>query len=213
MKTEDLVTMLATGTGAIDSHAVVRRFIAAGGVGMLGAAALMIVLLGTRHDMIQAMTLPMFWVKLGYVACLAAAGMVALVRLSRPGLTMGRAALGLAAPVIAIWLVGGVELAASGAADRADLLFGKTWRSCPLLIALLAIPAFITCFWAVRGLAPTRLRLAGGAAGFASGAIAAVVYSMHCPEMGAPFIGVWYLLGMLVPAAVGALLGPRLLRW
>jgi hypothetical protein len=31
--------------------------------------------------------------------------------------------------------------------------------------------------------------------------------------MTAPFIGVWYLLGMLIPSAVGALLGPRLLRW
>jgi hypothetical protein len=31
--------------------------------------------------------------------------------------------------------------------------------------------------------------------------------------MAAPFIGFWYLLGMLIPAAAGALLGPRLLRW
>lgn len=29
----------------------------------------------------------------------------------------------------------------------------------------------------------------------------------------APFIGFWYLLGMLIPTAVGALLGARLLRW
>jgi len=39
------------------------------------------------------------------------------------------------------------------------------------------------------------------------------MYSLHCPEMEAPFIGFWYLLGMLIPTAVGALLGPRLLRW
>jgi hypothetical protein len=31
--------------------------------------------------------------------------------------------------------------------------------------------------------------------------------------MAAPFIGIWYLLGMLIPAAAGALVGPRLLRW
>jgi len=39
------------------------------------------------------------------------------------------------------------------------------------------------------------------------------VYSLHCPELAAPFIGFWYLLGMLIPTAVDALLGPRLLRW
>jgi hypothetical protein len=27
------------------------------------------------------------------------------------------------------------------------------------------------------------------------------------------FLGLWYVIGMLIPAAAGALLGPRLLRW
>jgi hypothetical protein len=31
--------------------------------------------------------------------------------------------------------------------------------------------------------------------------------------MAAPFIGIWYLLGMLIPAVIGASIGPRLLRW
>jgi len=65
----------------------------------------------------------------------------------------------------------------------------------------------------MKGLAPTRIRLAGAAAGLSAGAGAAVVYSLHCPELSAPFIGFWYLLGMLIPALVGALLGPWLLRW
>jgi hypothetical protein len=31
--------------------------------------------------------------------------------------------------------------------------------------------------------------------------------------MGAPFLATWYLLGVLIPTAIGTLLGPRLLRW
>jgi hypothetical protein len=31
--------------------------------------------------------------------------------------------------------------------------------------------------------------------------------------MEALFIGFWYVIGMLIPAAAGALLGPRVLRW
>ncbi|HCN91143.1 MAG TPA: anti-sigma F factor, partial [Oxalobacteraceae bacterium] len=27
------------------------------------------------------------------------------------------------------------------------------------------------------------------------------------------FIGFWYLLGILIPAGIGALIGPRVLRW
>jgi hypothetical protein len=36
---------------------------------------------------------------------------------------------------------------------------------------------------------------------------------LHCPEMGAPFIGTWYLLGILIRTVLGALLGKTLLRW
>ena len=54
---------------------------------------------------------------------------------------------------------------------------------------------------------------AGFTAGLLAGALAALVYSLHCPEAGIPFISFWYLLGMLIPASVGAWLGERLLRW
>jgi hypothetical protein len=78
---------------------------------------------------------------------------------------------------------------------------------------MLSAPVFAGVLWAMKGLAPTRLRLAGVAAGLLSGAVGALVYSLHCPELAAPFLGFWYLLGTLIPTAVGALLGPRLLRW
>jgi len=43
--------------------------------------------------------------------------------------------------------------------------------------------------------------------------VGALVYAWHGPEMAAPFIATWYLLGIAGPAVVGALLGPVLLRW
>jgi hypothetical protein len=43
--------------------------------------------------------------------------------------------------------------------------------------------------------------------------VGATAYSFHCPELAAPFLGTWYVIGILIPAAAGALLGPRLLRW
>jgi hypothetical protein len=92
-------------------------------------------------------------------------------------------------------------------------VLGKTWRVCPFNIAMLSIPGFIAVFWALKGLAPTRLALTGAAGGLLAGSTATLAYCLHCPEMGIPFWGAWYVLGMLLPAVVGAVLGPRLLRW
>ncbi len=55
--------------------------------------------------------------------------------------------------------------------------------------------------------------MSGAAAGLLAGSLGALVYCLHCPELAAPFLGTWYLLGMLIPALIGSLLGPRLLRW
>ncbi|MGH8798590.1 MAG: NrsF family protein [Caldimonas sp.] len=213
MKTDDLVKMLATGAGSVDPRAVGHRYMIAIGAGALGAALLMTTLLGVRHDIGEAARLPMFWGKLVYVLCLAAAGVLALSRIARPGSSFAWVAPALVMPLLLMWLLGLFELSTAGAASRRTLLFGSTWRSCPLLIALLSAPSFVAFLWVIKGLAPTRLRVAGATAGFASGAIAASVYALHCPEMGAPFLGLWYVLGMLIPAAAGAALGPRLLRW
>lgn len=213
MRTDDLVAMLATGAGAVAPNAAARRYAAAIGSGIVGAALLLAILLGVRHDLGTAVMLPMFWVKLAFVACLAAASLVAVLRLSQPGLRLARVPGALAAPVLAMWALAAFVLMRADPAQRTQLFFGDTWTSCPFLVALLSAPVFAAVMWAIRGLAPTRLRLAGAAAGLLSGSVGALVYSWHCPELAAPFLGFWYLLGMLIPTAAGALVGPRLLRW
>jgi hypothetical protein len=213
MKTDDFVTMLATGAGAVEPHTAARRFSAAIGGGALAAALLMASLLGVRPDLAAAIFLPMFWIKFGFVAALAGTSVLFALRLSRPGLRLGWVPGALAAPVLVMWLLAAAALAGADPVERSRLFFGDTWTSCPLLVTMLSAPTFASVLWAMKGLAPTRLRLAGAAAGLLSGAVGALVYCLHCPELGAPFIGFWYLLGMLIPTSVGALLGPRLLRW
>jgi hypothetical protein len=90
---------------------------------------------------------------------------------------------------------------------------GQTAAACPFLIALLSLPFLAAVLWILRELAPTRLAISGLAAGIAAGSSGALVYTLHCPELAPAFIAVWYVLGMLIPALAGALLGPRLLRW
>ncbi len=213
MKTDELVTLLATGAGAVQPAGARYRFAIAMGWGAFAATLLMAILLGVRPDLAEAALLPMFWAKLGYAGALTAASLVAAVRLSRPGIPLAGAPGAMAATVLAMWALAAVALARATPSQWPQLLLGQTWQSCPFLITVLSLPVFITVLWAMKGLAPTRLRLAGGAAGLLAGATGALIYALHCPELEAPFLGVWYLLGMLIPASAGLLLGPRLLRW
>jgi len=213
MKTDDLIAMLATGAGPVDGGAPRRRFAAALAGGGVLSLLILATVLGINPGLAQASQAPMFWTKLAYCATLAAAATAFAMRLGRPGARAAGAAAMLALPLLAMAVLAAFAAIGASGPEREALVFGTTWRACPFNIAMLALPLFAASLWAMRGLAPTRPALAGAAAGFPSGAAAALVYSLHCPELGAPFLVIWYPLGMLIPAAVGALAGPRLLRW
>ena len=213
MKTDELIQLLAADERPVSATAIEQRFAVAAAAGVAGAAVLMLSLFGLRPDLRATMALPMFWGKLVFAAALAAAGLVLLRRMARPGMAIGHAPLLLAAPPAVLWALALIALSQAPAAERVPLILGSTWRSCPFNIAALSVPAFVAGFWALRGAAPTRLAWTGAGADLLAGALGALVYALHCPEMAAPFLAVWYLAGMAIPTALGAMLGPRLLRW
>ncbi len=213
MKTEDLVVFLATGSCAVESHATRHRLFTAIGAGLLGSIVLMYFTLGLLPNLLAVLAWPKFWMKVAFSGSLAVGGFVALSRLGRPGSSLGYAPVGIGLPIVFIWGVIAYVLSDANHFERLSLLLGKTWMVCPFLIAMLSTPIFVGTFWAARYLAPTRLSLCGASIGLLSGATGALVYTLHCPEMEAPFIGTWYLLGVLIPTAIGALLGRSLLRW
>lgn len=213
MKTDDLISLLAHGEGPVDRHALVRRLATALLGGLLGALLLTAVLYGVRSDLAEVAQTPLFWAKLALPASLALLGLGLTQRLARPGVEGGALWPLLGLPLLLVWLGAAVSLLGAPVETRADLILGRTWRTCALNIALLSVPAFIGLFIALRGLAPTRPRQAGASAGLLAGSTATLAYCLHCPEMAVPFWGVWYVLGIVLPTLLGALLGPRLLRW
>jgi len=213
MKTDELITMLARGAVAVEPQALQRRYVIALGWGAFGTTLLMAIVLGVRPDIAEAARLPMFWMKLAFPALVVAGALLATVRLSRPGMRLGRVPAAIAAPVLAMWLFAAIVLLGAAPAERPTLFFGDTWVYCPFIIAALSVPLFGALMWAMKGLAPTRLALAGASAGLLAGAGSALIYSLHCTEMAVPFLGFWYVLGMSIPAAVGAAIGPSVLRW
>jgi hypothetical protein len=213
MKTADLIDMLASNPRAIERGEVARRYGKAITAGTGCTLLLVAVTLGPRHDLASAVTLPMYWVKLAFVAAIAALGVAGAYLAAVPARRIQAIVQAIGGVVAGMWIIAAVALAESAPRAREALFLGATWRSCPWLIAGLSIPVFVAIAWAMKRMAPTHPRRAGGMAGLASGAVASLVYSIHCPELGAPFLGTWYVAGMLIPAVIGALAGERLLRW
>lgn len=214
MKTDDLIDMLSSGPDAgVAPDAGSRSTLVPLFAGLVASAALMLALLGVRPDLAEEMTQLAFWSKVAFSLTLAVAGWQAVKRLSVPGARIAALPVYLSMPVLLAWFAAALMLVTAAPETRASLFWGSTWRYCPLLIALISVPIFAAVLHFTRSRAPTRLRTAGAAAGFAAGAAAAAVYCLHCPELSIVFVGFWYLLGMLIPAAVGAAIGPRVLAW
>jgi hypothetical protein len=213
VKTERLISLLANQVEAVDAQRAGRRLLVYWAAGSMVSVLLLAGAMRFNPALPEVAQRGMFWVRGGICASLALAALMAVERVGRPAARMGLVLVGLALPVIAMWLLAIVVLLNAPSRDRVSLVLGHTALVCPWLITFLALPQLVALIWALRGAAPTRLRVAGAAAGFAAGASGALVYTLHCPELAPPFFATWYLLGMLIPAGLGACLGQRLLRW
>ena len=213
MKTEELAKMLATQVGPSKAQRMWSGIALAAGWGGLAALVVMLWFQGVRPDIARAVSSLPFWIKLALPAFVILACITGLNKIARPGIRLTHLWLWLALPILIVWAMAAYELANAVAGEYAGLIFGSTWSSCVSSVALLSVPVLACVFWAVQRMAPTRLTIAGACSGLLAGAVGALVYALHCPEAGATFLGLWYVLGMALPTAAGALLGPRLLRW
>jgi len=212
MRTADLIELLARDVRATPPGLVNRKLLAALAVG--GLITFAVVALGLRcQPLLAAAQQPWFWMKTGYTGLLALSGVVTVRRLSVPGTRAGAAPVAAALVILAMAALAADQLLSAAPADRLTLWLGHTWKVCSPLILLLALPILAFLILAIRGLAPTRPALTGAAAGFASGALAATLYGLHCPEQAAAFAATWYTVGIAAATALGAITGSRLLRW
>ncbi len=211
MKTDDLIGMLATGAGPAPRAVAARRLLPVMLGGLAASALLAVGVIGLVPTALFADGA--WWTKFTYSAALAMALAWPVARLARP-VARTRAPWQLVgAVVVAMALLGLWQLARIEPGARMDDFLGHSWAVCPWNILLLSLPAMGGTFWALRGLAPTRPRAAGLAAGLLAGAVAATGYALSCTELSMAFVATWYPLGIGLAGALGALLGPRVLRW
>jgi hypothetical protein len=211
LKTDELIEALVLDTGPV--RKLSPRLMAAAGLGGVVAFGLLVLWLGFRPDLAQAAGSEMFWMKAIYTSLLGLGGFWAVERAARPagsprrGLILALSVFALLA-AIGLWRFVGAEPDA-----RMPMLMGQSWRRCPSNILILGLPILAAMLVVVRGMAPTRLTLAGAACGLLAGGVAATIYGLHCPEHTMAFVAVWYSLGVAAVTALGAVLGPWALRW
>jgi hypothetical protein len=213
MRTEELIAQLAGQMRPVPRHAAVRRLCIVLAVGALASLLALLVGPGLRPDFVAASRTAPFWMKWVFTLSLVWAGVAVVRRLGDPDGKVGLLWLALATPFAVVAMMAAGELLAAPETQRLGLVVGHTAPRCFAAIIGLAAPVFIGCIWTFRRLAPTRLRLAGAAAGLLSGAAGAAVYAFACPETSAAFMISWYSAGIAAAGALGALAGPRLLRW
>ena len=213
MKTDELIALLARDAAPVKRGAIPRSLAALALGGAVAALVIMVPWIGFRPDFPAALADPAFWMKMAYTFGLGVAGFMLAERLSRPGATSRAGWVLAAACAVAIAALAFAQLLIMPAAEAPAAVFGYSWDSCPWLIFILALPCLALALWIMRGFAPTRTTLAGAAAGLLAGGVSATVYGLHCIESTAPFIALWYTLGIALTVVTGAIAGSRILRW
>src|SRR5216684_1172268 len=140
-------------------------------------------------------------------------GAALLERLMRPGQDGRRLFAFLFLPFFIVVCAGVASLVFGQPMAWGRMMFGMHWATCLLCIPLFALVPFAALIWALRKGAPTNLRRAGAIAGLVAGALGATAYAFHCPDDSVPFVAIWYGTLVGVCGAIGAMIGPRLLRW
>lgn len=213
MNTDDLIARLATDLSVAPRRSFERRLAIGLPMGVLAAVSIVWLGYGLRPDLAEVIDSPMLWVKFAWPAVVAWIAWRLLERLATPGRSPGRMPLALWVPAAAMSALAAAAWLGASPAERAPLLMGRTWSTCSASILLLALPILAATRWALARAAPTDLPRTGATAGLLAGALGAMVYALHCPELDAPFLLVWNGLGMALAAALGAMVAPRLMRW
>jgi hypothetical protein len=213
MMTDELIRALARDVKPMPRHAIERRIAIGMASGAVAAVLLIAALLGFRPDLDLAMRGFSFWMKGGYTISLGIGAVIVTTSLARPDARNLRWLWLLSVPIVLLAGIGVAEIVNAPQGTLLAMWLGRSWDKCPWLVLMLSLPIFVGLLWSFRRFAPTRLRAAGAAAGLTAGAWGATLYCLHCPEVSAIFVLTWYSLGIALATGLGALLGPRVLRW
>jgi hypothetical protein len=213
MNTADLIKAMVADNKTV-APPISRTVWLALAVGAALAAAHFYTLLSVRSDFAYAITNePRFIFKFVFTLGLAIPALLLVQRLARPDGDAGWTMWLLVLPVVLLAAAVGIEMQAVPPEHWHVSAFGSMPGSCMKYIPLLSIAPFLAMFYALRHGAPSHPAAAGAAVGLLSAGIGAALYASFCVDDSPMFVAIWYVAGITVVVALGALLGSRVLRW
>ncbi|WP_426439693.1 NrsF family protein [Bradyrhizobium genosp. P] len=182
---------------------------------MTGAASLACALLlvfsviGIRQDFADMAVRMPFAFKLAYTGVLVVGSSVVALYAATPGASA--TALYALSPAVILLTLGVIF------DPTAFPIMGRTNTAvafCMGHILFLSLPAMILIFVVVmRKGASTRPLFAGAVIGMLSASLGAMAYTLACKNDGTAFVAIWYGVACAIMAAIGAIVGRRVLRW
>jgi hypothetical protein len=175
--------------------------------------AIFVAELGMRPDIMTAMRNPFFDLKFAVTLALAISAIAVALHLSRPEASLRGFGWYLLIP--AGLLVAGIggEMMMPQRMPMMMRLVGNNSRVCMMSIPAISLPLLLAALLGLRHGAPTRPALSGAVAGLLSAGFAATLYASHCTDDSPLFVATWYTIATALVAAIGALLGPRVLKF
>lgn len=196
MKTDELISALAADDRSDPPHLMMRLL-----AGAFASLFLLLVFWDMRPDFVQAITKPLVMTKFALVLPLP----ILLAGLwPRPDRDMP-----LWPVLLPLALAAGLFLTTLPAQNPWQAIWGQSPLACVSSIPLLAVPPALALFGALRRTVVADPARAGLVAGLMAGALATLVYALHCDQDAPAFYTVWYSVGIAISAAAGRLAGRR----
>lgn len=177
------------------------------------SAALLLTTIGLRPDIRSAMHSPFFDLKFVVTLALALSAITLAMHLSRPDASPRGWRLVLLAPLAILGLGIGAEAMLPQRTPMMTRLIGHNSMLCMSAIPILSLPLLGAALLGLRRGAPSNPTLAGALAGMIAAGLAATLYAAHCVDDSPLFVATWYSLATIIVAALGAVIGGRVLRY
>jgi hypothetical protein len=173
--------------------------------GALGGVLMILTWLGVRPDLGAAVQTPVFWVKVGYAALMATGAGLTACRLARAR-SHGLLPILLVSGVAVGFLAFGLFQAQVMSSQAVVALYWPSALVCIVDILAIATPMLLFASYGLASVDPERPHLVGFAGGVACGAVADLVFGLHCPFATFAFIAPWHTAGMVTCGLAGLLL-------
>lgn len=211
MQTDDLIARLTT--EAVQPALRPARLGVSMALSILLPVALFLLVLGTRHHLVDAWSNPVvpFKTVLPLITC--GLSLLLVLRLTRPEAQAGATVWAYAVPLLAalaLW-IGAFALRAPSA--RFAEVGAFSLAECLGSILLLSIVPTIFMLRQARQGAPTSPGLSGGLVGLTVASGVTAGYSLFCTQDNPLFFVTWYGVAILIVSLISAAIGRRMLRW